>query len=127
MKLGYIILYVPDVAAAMSFYEAAFGLTRRMLTPDGDYGELSTGETTLSFASEDLAGSHGFSFTPLRAPARPAFEVALVTDDVAGAFDRALAAGATSLSPPATKPWGQTVAYVSDCCGFTVELCSPMG
>jgi catechol 2,3-dioxygenase-like lactoylglutathione lyase family enzyme len=28
VKLGYVILYVPDVAAAVSFYEAAFGITR---------------------------------------------------------------------------------------------------
>ena len=127
MKLGYVILYVPDVAASMAFYESAFGLTRRMLTPEGDYGELSTGETTLSFAREDLAGSHGFTFTHQRAPARPAFETALVCEDVPAAFSRAVAVGAAVLGAPAKKPWGQTVAYVSDADGFTVELCSPMG
>jgi uncharacterized glyoxalase superfamily protein PhnB len=39
---------------------------------------------------------------------------------------RALAAGAANVSDPATKPWGQTVAYVRDQTGFLVELCTPM-
>jgi len=29
MKLGYAIFYVPDVEAAVTFYERAFGLKRR--------------------------------------------------------------------------------------------------
>jgi len=33
-------------------------------------------------------------------------------------------AGATLLSPPATKPWGQTVAYVRCPDGTLVELCT---
>ena len=43
------------------------------------------------------------------------------------AFARAVAAGATPLKEPVTKPWGQTVAYVRDLDGFLVELCSPIG
>ena len=31
MRLGYIIVYVPDVPAALDFYERAFGLERRFL------------------------------------------------------------------------------------------------
>ena len=31
MKLGYIILYVPDVAQAVAFYVKAFGLGRRFI------------------------------------------------------------------------------------------------
>ena len=30
------------------------------------------------------------------------------------------------LSEPATKPWGQTVAYLRDNSGFLVEICTPM-
>ena len=40
--------------------------------------------------------------------------------------DRALKAGAASVTPPETKPWGQTVAYVRDNNGFLVELCTPL-
>ena len=46
MKLGYTIIYVPNVAESLSFFESAFGLSRRFLHESGDYGELETGETT---------------------------------------------------------------------------------
>jgi len=54
MKLGYTIVYVPDVARSLEFFEVAFGLQRRFLHESGTYGELDTGETTLSFASHAL-------------------------------------------------------------------------
>ena len=54
MKLGYTIIYVPNVAESLSFFESAFGLSRRFLHESGDYGELETGETTLAFASHEL-------------------------------------------------------------------------
>jgi uncharacterized glyoxalase superfamily protein PhnB len=125
MKLGYIILYVPDVAAALAFYEAAFGLTRRFLHESGEYGELETGATALAFASETVASSHGFAFTRQR-PERDAaaVEVAFVVPDPTAAYQRAVEAGAAGVSPPAVKPWGQTVAYVRDPNGFAVELCT---
>ena len=58
MKLGYTIVYVPDVAASLAFFEQAFGLTRRFLHESGTYGELDTGATTLSFAAHDLAAAN---------------------------------------------------------------------
>ena len=54
MKFGYTIIYVPDVAASLAFFERAFGLSRRFLHESGTYGELATGETTLSFAAHEL-------------------------------------------------------------------------
>jgi len=127
MQLGYIIRYVPDVAAALAFYEAAFGLTRRFLHESGTYGELETGATTLAFAAETNADDFGFEIATQR-PGNPssATEIALVTADVGDAYRRALAAGAASLMPPTEKPWGQTVAYVRDGTGFLVELCTPI-
>lgn len=127
MQLGYVIRYVPDVAAALAFYEAAFGLSRRFLHDSGTYGELETGATTLAFAAEGNAADFGFEIAAQR-PGAPsgATEIALVTADVADAYRRALAAGAVSLMPPTEKPWGQTVAYVRDGTGFLVELCTPI-
>ena len=58
MKLGYTIVYVPDVAASLQFFECAFGLKRRFLHESGTYGELDTGETTLSFAAHSLGESN---------------------------------------------------------------------
>lgn len=129
MKLGYTIIYVPNVAASLSFFENAFGLSRRFLHESGDYGELETGETTLSFASIELGKMNlpaGFiaaheSSTPL------GIEIALVTPSVIEAHAKALAAGAIELKAPETKPWGQVVSYVRCPDGTLVEICSPMG
>lgn len=128
MKLGYTIIYVPDVAQSVAFYQAAFDLPLRFITPEGDYAEMETGATTLSFASETLAASHGFDFAPNRTGNPPAgFEICLVTDDVPAAHARAVAAGAVSLSEPNSKPWGQVVSYLRDPNGVLVELATPMG
>ena len=128
--LGYTILYVEDVAAALDFYERAFGLARRFFhDEDGKaYGELETGATRLAFASLTLAaellGKSPVMPDPVGAPL--SFEIALTIADVPALYARALAAGATSIKPPAQKPWGQTVAYVRDAAGYLVELCTPM-
>jgi len=54
MKFVYTIVYVPDVGASLAFFENAFGVSRRFLHDSGMYGELDTGETTLSFAAHAL-------------------------------------------------------------------------
>ena len=129
MKLGWVIHYVPDVAKTLAFYEKAFGCTRGMLTEEHDFGTLLTGETTLAFCAESLLAIDGaFKFTPMRPDGLPAAtEIAFVSDDVAGAYAKAIAAGAVSWIEPIEKPWGQIVSYVRDCNGFLVEICSPVG
>ena len=128
MKFGYTIIYVPEVAAALDFYERAFGLTRRFLHESGTYGELETGSTALAFASEDQGESNGVSFRCIRPQeAAPGIEIALVTAQVEEAFTRAVNAGAEPVKKAEQKPWGQTVAYVRDLNGVLVELCTPMG
>jgi len=128
MKFAYTILYVPDVAAAIAFYEAAFGLTRGFVHECGDYAELATGSTTLSFASLSLAESNiEGGVIPSDVRSRPAaFELAFRTEDVASAYDRAIRAGALPASAPSLKPWGQTVSYVRDLNGNLIEICSPI-
>lgn len=126
MQLGYTILYVPNVKDTLAFYEAAFGLTTKFLHDSGDYGELNTGSTTLAFSSHALMTQLGKNPQLAKANA-PTCEIALTTDDVAGALARAVAAGATPMRPVETMPWGQTIAYVADGNGFLVELCTPMG
>ena len=129
-SLGYVILYVNDVAASLAFYEKAFGLARRFFHDDNGkaYGELETGATRFAFASVALATEHLKQPVVVAAPDRAPLgvEIALTTPDVPALFQQALEAGATAVSEPATKPWGQTVAYVRDNSGFLVELCTPM-
>ena len=89
---------------------------------------METGATRLAFASVALANEHLkqplVAAVPDKAPL--GVEIALTTPDVPALYQRALKAGATAVSEPATKPWGQTVAYVRDNSGFLVELCTPM-
>ena len=126
MKLKYTILYVGDVPDTLDFYEAAFGFHRKMLHESHDYGELDTGATTLAFSSLELMEKLGKS--PAGAdPAAPTFEIALETDDVKGALDRAVNAGAHLVQDLREMPWGQTTSYVTDNNGFLVEICSPVG
>lgn len=126
MKLGYNLLYVNDVKATMEFYEKAFELEKGFLHPDGDYGEMLTGETKLGFVSHKLAGSHGFSYKEQTTAELPSFEIGFVTEDVDYSFKRALSNGAIKIKEPQTKPWGQTISYVQDINGFLIEICSEM-
>jgi uncharacterized glyoxalase superfamily protein PhnB len=125
-----VILYVNDVSASLAFYEKAFGLARRFFHDDNGkaYGELETGATRLAFASVALATEHLKQPVVTAAPDKAPLgvEIALTTPDVPALFQHALKAGATAMSEPTTKPWGQTVAYVRDNSGFLVELCTPM-
>lgn len=128
MRLGYVILYVPNVPATLAFYERAFGLSRRFLHESKMYGEMETGGTALAFAAESLVELNGVTVRPNRRSDPPAgVEIGLVTDDVAAAYRKAVSAGALVYKEPAEKPWGQTVGYVRDNNGFLVEICSPMG
>jgi len=130
VSLGYVILYVKDVAAALAFYEAAFGLSKRFFHEDNGkaYGELETGAVRLAFASVEMAK------TLLKQEIVPAsldrpplgVEIALLTADVQALFTRAVNAGALKVSEPETKAWGQTVAYLRDKEGHLVEICTPL-
>lgn len=125
MQFGYTILYVDDVASTLDFYGKAFALPTRFLHDSGTYGELDTGATALAFASRTMLRELGKTPQP-PVLAQPSGEIALVTDDVPAAVERAVAAGATLVQAPKAMPWGQTIAYVGDVNGFLVELCTPM-
>ncbi|HTE33141.1 MAG TPA: VOC family protein [Chryseolinea sp.] len=128
IKFSYTILYVPDVTATISFYEKAFDLKRKFITPDNSYGELDTGDTTLSFASIPQANSNlksGFVVGNLKD--KPlGFEIAFATNEVEKVYRKAVKAGAIPETEATVKPHGQTVAYVRDPNGFLIEICTPI-
>jgi lactoylglutathione lyase len=127
MRLGYVIIYVPDLEETVAFYEEAFGFSRRFIHESG-YAEMETGATALAFVTEKLAASNGVVTRQNRPNAdAAAAEIAFISDDVPTAFANAVTAGAAAYKEPQTKPWGQVVAYVRDNNGFLVELCSPVG
>ena len=128
IKFKYTIFYVQEVAKTIAFYENAFGFKRAFISPDNSYGELNTGETTLSFASVELAKTNlsgGFTESDLKEKVF-GMEIGLTTDDVNKTVQSAIDAGATLLELAKTKPWGQEVAYVRDPDGFLIEICTPM-
>ncbi len=126
VSLGYFIFYVSDVGAALTFYEEAFGFTRRIFTPEEDYGELETGATTLAFVSHELAEANlaaagGYiRLSDVRTPA--GVQMTLITDSVPAALEAVANAGGRMYAEPVEKPWGQTVAYFVDPFGALVEL-----
>lgn len=125
MKFKYTILYVENVIKTLQFFDEAFGLKQAMLHESGDYGELDTGATTLSFSALSLMKDLGK--TPGKAnPASPTFEIAFETENVATALAKALAAGAVLVQDAEKMPWGQTTAYVSEPNGFLIEICTPI-
>jgi lactoylglutathione lyase len=128
MKLGYTIIYVPNVAESLRFFTRAFGLEQRFLHESGTYGELNTGETTLAFAAHELGDTH-FAGGHVHANTSPkplGMEIALVTQDVSASHKKAVQCGAKELSPPVQKPWGQTVSYVRAPDGTLIEICTPV-
>jgi len=128
MKFGYTIIYVSDVSAAAKFYGDAFGFSTRFVHEGGDYAELETGETTLAFAAHSMGDTNfpnGYKkLTELPKPL--GVEIAFVTDDVAAAVAKSVAAGATVVTDAKAKPWGQIVAYVRAPDGVLIELCTPV-
>lgn len=126
--LSYTILYVQDVTKTIEFYEKAFGFERKFIAPANSYGELNTGNTTLSFASIELAKSNlkdGFIESSLTN--KPfAVEIGITTDNVEEMYEHALKSGAVAEMPAKHKPQGQIVAYVRDPDGFLIEICTPM-
>lgn len=126
--LGWVIVYVDDPPAAREFYMRAFALQGGFVAPTNTYAELDTGATKLAFAAYAL-GEQNVAGGVRRAPQDgqpPNMEIALVAEDVDGAYTRAIEAGCASLSAPADKPHGQRVAYVRDPFGTLVELATPL-
>ena len=128
IKFSYTILYVQDVTKSIDFYEKAFGFKRKFIAPGNSYGELLTGDTTLSFASTTLAKSNlKDGFIESSKSNKPfAIEIAFATENVEAVYKQAIRAGAIAEAPAKNKPQGQLVAYVRDPDGFLIEICTPM-
>lgn len=128
IQFAYTILYVRDVAASIRFYEQAFGFQQKFISPENDYGELISGTTSLAFAALTLGRQNLEDGFQVSDPAHKPFgiELAFATADVAATLAQALEYGATLVTEPKVKPWGQTVAYVRDIDGFLIEICTPV-
>lgn len=128
MKYGYTIFYVAQVEDTLQFYEDAFGFSRKLLTPEKDYGELVSGETTIAFASIELGRSNfKKGFKPIDATENPiGLEMAFVSENIESDFQKAIVAGAKVYEAIIQKPWGQKVGYLLDNNGILIEICTPV-
>lgn len=128
MKYGYTILYVESVKDTIEFYVKAFGFQSKFISPENDYGELVSGETTIAFASIELGNSNfknGFiKSTEVEKPF--GVELAFLTENIEPDFKKAIEMGAAEVAPLTEKPWGQKVGYVKDNNGFLIEICTPI-
>jgi lactoylglutathione lyase len=123
------VIYTDDVAATVAFYERATGLAP-------SYYDRELGFALLGAEQAVAVASHAAGTLMLESGYAPAqhgrvrgAELAFWAADVARAFDTAVRAGATALTPPRVMPWGQTVAYVEapegTILGFVTRLPSP--
>ncbi|MFP4844683.1 VOC family protein [Winogradskyella sp. PE311] len=128
MKYAYTILYVEDVEKTITFYANAFGFQKKFLTPEADYGELISGETTIAFASYVLGNSNfKQGFKKITLTEKPnGIEMAFTSENIEADFEKAINAGAMEYESIIEKPWGQKVGYLRDINGFLIEICTPI-
>jgi PhnB protein len=102
-------------AAAIDFYKKAFGAQElsRMPGPDGKrimHAEIKIGDSVL-FVHDEWPGSGCMAPASLKGTTMSLF---LYVEDVDAAFQKAVAAGATAVMPPADMFWGDRFGKVSD-------------
>ncbi len=126
------VIYVEDNAKqVMDFYQAAFGFAIKYYDDNLDFGELETGNTSIMISSYKggqvmLGDAFPLSANKQSGGATSHIEIAFLTEDVASAYDKAIAAGAKSAKAPITHPWGQTAAYVYGIEGTLIGILSPV-
>lgn len=124
-SFDYTVLVVEDLDRAVTFYVDVLGLDLNHRS--GPYAQLRTGATRLAlYQRAAMAETLGIE---LEAPAEnaPAFELGFFVVNVDNAYAELVVSGATAVTPPADRPWGQRTAYVRDPDGNLIELVEPTG
>jgi PhnB protein len=111
-------LVVPDADAEIRFLTTAFGATEKSVDRNSDgtvmHAEIVIGDSLIMIGQgSDTWKSMGGALY-------------LWVADVDGAYAKAVAAGATSQSPPEDKPYGHRNAGVVDANGITWWIGSPV-
>ena len=127
LKFGSTVIYIKDnIKETLDFYSRAFGFNVRYYDDNLRFGELELNETTIMIASyaagEFMVGS---SFREWLSDKPNNVEIAFITDNVAGAYSKAIAAGAKKALEPKTFPWGQEAAYVYIIEGTLIGILTP--
>jgi len=123
MEATHFILYTSDQNASTRFYSQVLGLQPRLHVPGMTEFDLPGGavlglmpeagiKRLLGDALPDPAAAHGI----------PRAELYLVVDDASLLHERALAAGASELSPVERRDWGHAAGYLLDSDGHVLAF-----
>ncbi|MEY8347947.1 VOC family protein [Bacillus cereus] len=124
VKMKYVILYVDRYEECLRFYKELLRLPIK--GKHGTYIEFDTGATILAMNSrEDVRELTGLPI-PKGELESSNFEIGFVVEDVNETISELREQGVKVLVEPITKPWGQTIAYVSDPDGNYIEICSSL-
>jgi lactoylglutathione lyase len=115
-------LYVADIDAALVFYRELLGFVETFRAPmegEPEHVELQLSGYSIALSTVEAAERvHGVVATP----GSPAMSLVLWTDNVDGAFDCLVAAGAPSVQPPHDTGNNNRNALIRDPDGNLVEL-----
>ncbi len=107
-------LTVNDAVRAIDFYKTAFGAVELFRLTDPDSGKIGHAELTINGSMLMLADEYPeFNKSATTLGGSPV-KLSLKVDDVDAAFEKALAAGATVVRPPADQFYGHRCANVLD-------------
>jgi lactoylglutathione lyase len=115
-QVGYVILYVSDLAASIAFYRDVVGVPFKF--EDAGYAEFGTRGTR--FALYEARRAEWLTGREVRPG--PAAEVVFMVPDVDAEARRLDGLGVPILSGPADRPWGHRTLHVADPDGFVVEF-----
>lgn len=123
-------LTVQDVERAVNFYERSFGFERGIVMPDKEgkavHAEMTyEGETIVMFGLE--GGFGGTCRSPATSKTECPVDLYVYCEDVDALCSRAKSAGATVLSEPSDKFWGDRTAQLSDPDGFRWTFATNVG
>ncbi|NIK60090.1 VOC family protein [Kribbella shirazensis] len=118
------VLYVADVRRSVEFYtllgyEATYQFP---LEGDPHYVGLERGDSSLGLSDANWPEAQ----LGITVGTAPRFELFVYVDDVEAEVERFRAAGHTILQEPATMPWGERQAYLTDPEGNPVALATPV-
>jgi PhnB protein len=114
-------LIIDGAAEAIRFYEQAFGATEVMRLPMGDkigHAEIRIGDSIVMLSDE----WPDFGKLGPKARGGATSSLMIYTEDVDGAYARALAAGATEERPPEDQFWGDRMGSLVDPFGHSWSL-----
>ena len=87
---------------------------------------LSRSSISRIVVRDAMAKTLGLSLQPPAQDA-PGFEIGFKVPDVDAAFAELVARGASPVTPPTNRPWGQRTAYIRDPDGHLIELAQDLG